>query len=153
MQCENENICLIINPGMRKSSQFSHHVRHSKYTSTLLAFLQANLISICQKFSFSLSDSSLSILVSDKWFKRCWWLWNVYIGVTFNYSYIDLITRLWRYFGFVIPHSFLSNDGFLVLTNTIMLEIKIVSNPCQETCHLFLNLLISFFLLYSWVFF
>jgi len=30
-----------------------------------------------------------------------------------------------------------------------MPEIKLVSNPCQQTWHLFLNLLISFFLLYS----
>ena len=30
-----------------------------------------------------------------------------------------------------------------------MLELKLVSNPCQQTWHLFLNLLISFFLLYS----
>jgi len=30
-----------------------------------------------------------------------------------------------------------------------MLEIKLVSNPCQQTWHLFLNLPISFFLLYS----
>ena len=99
----------------------------------------------CQKFSFR--DSSLSILVSDKWIKRCWWLWNVNIDISFNYSYTDLITRPWRYFDFVIPHSFLSNDHFLVLN--IMLEINLVSNPRQQTWHLFLNLLISFFLLYS----
>jgi len=96
----------------------------------------------------------------------------VNIGIAFNYSYTDLTTtaRLWRYLGFVIPHSFLSNDGFLVLTPNViwylfidllgrgtarssnqapMLEIKLVSNQCQQTWHLFLNFLISFFLLYS----
>jgi len=41
MQCENENVCPIINSGMRKSSQFSHHVRHLNYNSTLHAVLKA----------------------------------------------------------------------------------------------------------------
>jgi len=43
-------------------------------------------------------------------------LWNVNIGIAFNCSYTDLTTRLGRYLGFVIPQSFLSNDGFVVLT-------------------------------------
>ena len=48
---------------------------------------------------------------------------------------------------FVLPHSFLSssNHGFLRL----MFVIKLVSNPCKQTWHVFLNLLISFFSLYS----
>jgi len=47
----------------------------------------------------------------------------------------------------VLPHSFLSssNDGLM----SLMLVIKLVSNPCPQTWHLFLNLLLSFFLLHS----
>jgi len=33
--------------------------------------------------------------------QRCWMLWNVNIGIAFSYSYTDLVTRLWRYFGFI----------------------------------------------------
>jgi len=71
-------------------------------------------VSACE--NFCTRDSSLSILISDKWFIRCWWLWNVNTGIAFNCSCTDLKTRLWRYFSFVIPHSFLCNGDFLVLT-------------------------------------
>jgi len=90
----------------RKNFCFSHHLKHSNYSSTLHAFLQADSCISLSKVLFP--NSSLSILMSGRWFKRCWWLRNVNIDIAFNYSYTDLITRLWRYFGFVIPHSFSS---------------------------------------------
>ena len=48
---------------------FSHHVRHSKYNSTLRAFLQANSCMSLSKFWFR--NSLLSLPISDKQCKRC----------------------------------------------------------------------------------
>ena len=135
------------NSGLHKILSLSYHVRHSNCNSTFRAFLQANLYINLSKFCFR--NSSLSILISDEWFKRCWCLWNVNIAIAFNYSYTDLITRLWRFFGFVsFTALILSNDGFLVVTFNVRNQ-ACLKPICQQTWHLFLNLLVPFYLLCS----
>ena len=53
-----------------KLRSFSHSIRHSNNNSTLCAFLQANSCTSVSKFCFR--NRLLSILISDKWFKRCY---------------------------------------------------------------------------------
>jgi len=67
-QCENEDACTIIISGMRKSSQYFSPCSTLKLQITSHVFLQAISCTRLQQFCFR--NSSLSILINDKWFRR-----------------------------------------------------------------------------------
>jgi len=67
-QCETEDVCTIINSGMRKSSQYFSPCWTLKLQNYFACFLQAISCISLQQLCFR--DSSLSILINDKWFRR-----------------------------------------------------------------------------------
>jgi len=143
---------------MRKWKHMSYHkLRNAKKLSVFPTMLDTQTVvhfvlsckqihvSSCQKLCFC--NSLISIVISDGWFKRSWRLWNANIGLAFNYCYVDLIIRLRRYFAIVAFTALIPIQWWLLTFN--VRDQACLKPICQQTWHLFLNLLISFFFLYS----